>query len=165
MRKLFGSRSILILAGIGVLMIFLGGCGWFSRSKAKAPGASAPAESAAPAAAASSPPPPASQPRSAAEPPQVVPPPSVARKAMGGRIADEEMLRGLTQGKTTKAEVRELFGVPKEVVMGPGVETFIYYRDQTSGWISRSTERVEMLTVRFDAKGLLKDFEYRYSGR
>jgi hypothetical protein len=44
------------------------------------------------------------------------------------------------------------------------METFIYSRDRTSGWISRSTERVEMLTIRFDATGLLKDFEYRYSG-
>jgi hypothetical protein len=61
--------------------------------------------------------------------------------------------------------VREKFGVPQEVVMGPGGETFIYYRDQSSGWFSRTTERVEMLTVRFDIRGILKDFEYRYSGK
>jgi len=151
MRMLSRSRAIPTLLGIGVLILLLGGCGWFSRSKTKAPDAAAPVESAAPA-----PQPPA---------PRVATPPPAGRKAAGGRIADEEMLRGLAQGKTTKAEVRELFGVPQEVVMGPGIETYVYYQDRTSGWISRRTERVEMLTIRFDAKGVLKDFEYRYSGR
>jgi hypothetical protein len=51
------------------------------------------------------------------------------------------------------------------VVVSPGVETFIYYRDRSAGWFSRTMERVEMLTVRFDANGLLKDFEYRFSGK
>jgi hypothetical protein len=50
-------------------------------------------------------------------------------------------------------------------VVAPGTETFIYYRDRRPGWFSRETERVEMLTIRFDAGGLLKDYEYRYSGR
>ena len=34
-----------------------------------------------------------------------------------------------------------------------------------SGWISRTTERVEMLTIRFDSRGILKDFEYRFAGK
>jgi hypothetical protein len=75
------------------------------------------------------------------------------------------MLRGLIQGKTTRAEVRALFGVPQEVIMGPGNELFVYYRDRTTGFFSRSTERIESLTVRFDLKGILKDFEYRYTGK
>jgi len=61
--------------------------------------------------------------------------------------------------------VRERFGVPQEVVFSPGIETFIYHRDRTSGWFTRTTERVEMLTVRFDTQGILKDFEYRLSGK
>jgi hypothetical protein len=91
-------------------------------------------------------------------------PPQSLRKA-GAEIADEESLKNLIQGKTTKADVRERFGVPQEVVVSPGVETFIYYRDRSSGWFSRTMERVEMLTVRFDVNGLLKDFEYRFSGK
>ena len=83
----------------------------------------------------------------------------------GARIADEETLKELVQGKTTKAEVRERFGVPQEVVFSPGIETFIYHRDRTSGWFTRTTERVEMLTVRFDSQEILKDFEYRLSGK
>jgi outer membrane protein assembly factor BamE (lipoprotein component of BamABCDE complex) len=93
------------------------------------------------------------------------PPPPPPRRPANARIADEESLKGLVQGKTTKADVRNRFGMPQEIVMAPGVETFIYYRDQTSGWLSRTTERVEMLTVRFDQRGILKDFEYRYSGK
>jgi hypothetical protein len=69
------------------------------------------------------------------------------------------------QGKTTKEEVRALFGIPQEIVLSPGIETFLYYRDRTSGLWSRTTERVEMLTIRFDAGGVLKDFEYRHSGK
>jgi len=84
---------------------------------------------------------------------------------VSGQIADEGRLKTLVQGKTTKAEVRELFGIPQEVVLSPGVESFIYYRDQTFGFFSRTTERVEMLTVRFDMRGILKDFEYRHSGK
>ncbi len=74
-------------------------------------------------------------------------------------------MKELVQGKTTIEEVRTLFGVPQEIVLSPGVETYIYYRDKTFGWFFRTTDRVEMLTIRFDAKGLLKDFEYRFSGR
>jgi hypothetical protein len=74
-------------------------------------------------------------------------------------------LKRLVQGRTTKVEVRELFGVPQEIVLNPAGETFIYYRDQRAGLFSRMTERVEMLTVRFDTRGLLKDFEYRYAGK
>ena len=77
----------------------------------------------------------------------------------------EAALKQLVQGKTTKADVRERFGVPQEVVLGPGVETFVYYRERTSGWIRRTTDRVETLTVRFDSQGLLKDFEYRFAGK
>jgi hypothetical protein len=81
-----------------------------------------------------------------------------------GRLATEEILQEFTPGKTTRAEVRERLGIPNEVVVSPGIETFIYYRERRPGWFSRETERVEMLTVRFDTAGLLKDFEYRYSG-
>jgi outer membrane protein assembly factor BamE (lipoprotein component of BamABCDE complex) len=92
-------------------------------------------------------------------------PAPTARKPPAGRIADEETLRGLVQGKTTQAEVRELFGVPREVIMNPAGESFIYYQDRTSGFFTRTTERIESLTVRFDVKGVLKDFEYRYAGK
>jgi outer membrane protein assembly factor BamE (lipoprotein component of BamABCDE complex) len=93
------------------------------------------------------------------------PAPRPSLKEAGAQIADEESLKRLVQGKTTKAEVRERFGTPQEVVLSPGVETFIYYRDRTSGVFRRTTERVEMLTVRFDPQGLLKDFEYRFAGK
>jgi hypothetical protein len=136
------------LAALVVLLtLCTAGCGWFSRSK--------PADSAPQAA----PPPvvsPAPAPISA-----VAPPP----RSTGSRIADEAALSLLVQGKTSKAEVQERFGVPQEVVLSPGVETFIYRRDRSSGLWSRTTERVEMLTIRFDSAGRLKDFEYRHSGK
>lgn len=95
--------------------------------------------------------------------PAPAPPPSL--REAGAQIADEDSLKQLVPGKTTKAEVRDRFGVPQEVVFSSSVETFIYSRDRTSGWFRRTTERVEMLTVRFDAQGLLKDFEYRFAGK
>jgi hypothetical protein len=138
-------RIALAMVVLGILVAPTAGCGLFSRSKEKPPEASQPP----------APPPPVATP---AAPP---PPP----RPSGARIADEEKLQNLIQGKTTKAEVQELFGIPQEIVLSSGVESFIYYRDKSSGWFSRTTERVEMLTVRFDTKGVLKDFEYRYSGK
>ena len=128
-------------------LILIGGCGMFSRATTADP--SAGGQAAAATAAAPAPPTPAR--------------PSL--REAGARIADEETLKELVQGKTTKAEVRERFGVPQEVVFSPGIETFIYHRDRSSGWFTRTTERVEMLTVRFDSQGILKDFEYRLSGK
>ena len=95
--------------------------------------------------------------------PAPAPPPSL--RESGAKIADEATLSQLVPGKTTKADVRERFGVPQEVVLSSSVETFIYFRDRTSGLFRRTTERVEMLTVRFDTQGLLKDFEYRFAGK
>lgn len=138
-------RTALVLMALGVLIAPTAGCGLFSRSKEKAPEVSQPP----------APPPPVATP---------APPPPPARPS-GARIADEESLKILVQGKTTKAEVQQRFGIPQEIVLSPGVETFIYHRDTSSGWISRTTERVEMLTVRFDTQGVLRDFEYRYSGK
>ena len=92
-------------------------------------------------------------------------PPRPTLREAGATIADEEKLKSLVQGQTTKDDVRERFGMPQEVVFSPGIETFVYYRDRTSGWISRTTERVEMLTIRFDSRGILKDFEYRFAGK
>ncbi|MBI4736638.1 MAG: hypothetical protein HY766_11390 [candidate division NC10 bacterium] len=143
------SRTAMAVAVLGAFAVLSAGCGLFSRSKDKPPEASQPT------------PPPAPAPATAPTP---APPPPPRRPA-GARIADEESLKRLVQGKTTKAEVRDLFGIPQEIVIAPGLETFIYSRDQTSGWLSRTTERVEMLTVRFDTQGVLKDFEYRYSGK
>jgi outer membrane protein assembly factor BamE (lipoprotein component of BamABCDE complex) len=91
--------------------------------------------------------------------------PTPSLREAGAQIADEAALKQLVQGKTTKADVRERFGIPQEVVLGPGVETFVYYRERTSGWIRRTTDRVETLTVRFDSQGVLKDFEYRFAGK
>lgn len=147
-------RFGLSVAMLGILVAAGAGCGLFSRSRDTA--AEVPA----------SPPPPAAAPLPAPLPvPIPVPTPPPPPRASGARIADEESLRNLIQGKTTKAEVRARFGIPQEIVLSPGVETFIYYRDRSSGWFSRASERVETLTVRFDAKGILKDFEYRYAGR
>jgi hypothetical protein len=82
-----------------------------------------------------------------------------------GRIADEAVLKRLVRDKTTKQEVREMFGVPQQIVFSPGIETYIYARDKSFGFLfSRRTERVESLTVRFDGSGILKEYEYRYSG-
>jgi hypothetical protein len=94
--------------------------------------------------------------------PQPAPPPPGPFK--GARLANEEVLKELLPGKTTKAEVRDRFGIPREIVFSPGIETFLYYRDRSSGLFTRTTERIEMLTIRFDAQGLLKDFEYRFAG-
>ena len=138
-------RIALAMVVLSILVAPTAGCGLFSRSKEKPPEVSQPPAPPAPVATPAAPPPP--------------PRPS------GARIADEEKLQNLIQGKTTKAEVQELFGIPQEIVLSPGVESFIYNRDKSSGWFSRTTERVEMLTVRFDTKGVLKDFEYRYSGK
>lgn len=138
-----GSRSMRAVVCLAFLTALTAGCGIFSGSKEPDSGMSQAASLPAP------------------EPAPAPPPP----RFTGGHIADDERLKTLVQGKTTKAEVRELFGIPQEIVVSPGVESFIYYRDQTVGFFSRTTERVEMLTVRFDARGLLKDFEYRYSGK
>ncbi len=138
-------RTALAMVALGSFIMPNAGCGLFSRSKEKPPEVSQPQTPPLPVATPAPPPPP--------------PRPS------GTRIADEEKLQNLVQGKTTKADVQGLFGIPQEIVFSPGIETFIYYRDKSTGWFSRTTERVEMLTVRFDAKGVLKDFEYRYSGQ
>jgi hypothetical protein len=138
-------QTALTMTVVSVLIAPTAGCGLFSRSKEKPPQVSQP----------STPPLPAATP---------APPPPPPRPS-GARIADEEKLKSLIQGKTTKEEVRKLFGVPQEIVVSSGIEAFIYYREKSSGWISRTTERVETLEIRFDAKGVLKDFEYRYSGR
>lgn len=138
-------RSALAAAVLAAIVLPVSGCGLFSGSKTEPPAVSAPAPAPLPTPTPASPPPP--------------------RRAAGARIADEEMLKRLVQGKTTKAEVQEMFGIPQEVVLSPGTETVIYSRDVRSGWFTRSLDRVEMLTIRFDDKGLLKDFEYRYSGK
>lgn len=138
-------RTVLAVVALLALILPSAGCGLFSRSKEKAPDASPPANPPAPVATPAPPPPP--------------------RRPADARVADEESLRHLIQGRTTKVEVRDLFGIPQEIVIAPGTETFIYYRDRTSGWLFRTTERVEMLTVRFDLQGVLKDFEYRFAGR
>ncbi|HSB70456.1 MAG TPA: hypothetical protein VLT62_14105 [Candidatus Methylomirabilis sp.] len=141
------SRVALAAAVLAIFVLLVAGCGLFSRSTPTPTTTSAPAPAAAPA-------------------PEPVPaPPPPPRRPAGARIADEETLKRLVQGTTTKAEVRELFGIPQEVVFSPGIETFIYSRDVRSGWFTRTMDRVEMLTIRFDDKGLLKDFEYRYSGK
>jgi hypothetical protein len=130
----------LIAAGIlGVTLIGGAGCGTSSESKTPA---AAPVATPAPA-------------------PE--PPPSL--RDAGAQIADEAALKQLVPGKTTKADVRERFGVPQEVVLSSGIESFIYYRERRSGWFWRTTERSESLTVRFDTEGLLKDFEYRFAGK
>ena len=140
-----GSRSMRLVVCLVFIAAIAAGCGSSTGSKEPDSGVSQPAT-----------------PPGPAPTPATLPPPP---RPAGGQIADEERLKTLVQGKTTKVEVRELFGIPQEIVLSPGVETFIYYRDQTSGLFSRTTERVEMLTVRFDARGILKDFEYRHSGK
>ena len=146
MKRSFMFQTGLVMAGVSLLVLANAGCGLFSKSKETPP-----AEVAAPPA----PPPPLAHPALA----------PTASRSSSARITDEETLNKLVQGKTTKAEVRELFGIPQEVVLSPGTETFIYYRDKSAGLIFRTTERVEMLTIRFDAEGTLKQFEYRYSGK
>jgi outer membrane protein assembly factor BamE (lipoprotein component of BamABCDE complex) len=134
-------RAVVCLAFLAALSA---GCGSSSGSKEPDAGVAQPAPSPAPTPTPATPPPP---------------------RPATGQLADEERLKTLVQGKTTKAEVRELFGIPQEIVVSPGIESFIYFRDQIVGFFSRTTERVEMLTVRFDSRGILKDFEYRYSGK
>ena len=106
-------------------------------------------------------PPPAAAPQPAPAPAPIVP----QAQLKDGRIADEEILKRLVRDKTTKQEVREMFGIPQQVVFSPGIETYIYARDKSFGFLfSHRTERVESLTIRFDGSGILKEFEYRYSG-
>ncbi len=143
MMSVRGGRSAVAAAVAGLLLLLGSGC-------KSSPPSSVP--SAAPVAA----PVPAPVPAPA-------PPPSL--RDSGAQIADEAALKQLVPGKTTKADVRDRFGVPQEVVLSSNTETFIYFRDRTSGWFRRTTERVEMLTIRFDAQGLLKDFEYRFAGK
>jgi outer membrane protein assembly factor BamE (lipoprotein component of BamABCDE complex) len=140
-----GSYAALAIVTLASCIALAGGCGVFSGSKNPSPEVSEPASPPAPEAVPAPPPPPS--------------------RTAGGQIADEERLKKLVQGKTTKAEVRDLFGIPQEIVVSPGVESFLYYRDQATGFFSRTTERVEMLTIRFDSQGVLKDFEYRYAGK
>jgi hypothetical protein len=147
-------RRVAIRGGfLGVALIVAAGCGTVSGSTAPGEARDASADASAP----------AESPAAPATPPAPTPPPSL--REAGAQIADEAALKELIQGKTTKAEVRERFGVPQEIVLSPGYETFVYYRERTSGLISKTTERIEMLTVRFDPQGILKDFEYRFSGQ
>jgi outer membrane protein assembly factor BamE (lipoprotein component of BamABCDE complex) len=132
-----GCQRRVVAAIFGVLLVTAAGCGMFSTSKTLAEG-----------------PPTAPS----------VPPPVSLREA-GAQVADEASLKQLVPGKTTKADVRERFGIPQEVILGPDVETYLYYRERTTGWFRRTAERVESLTIRFDSKGLLKDFEYRFAGK
>ncbi len=113
-----------------------------------------------------------SEPAAVAPPPPAAPQPTPAPAPIvpqvqlkDGRIADEEVLKRLVREKTTKQEVREMFGIPQQIVFSPGVETYIYAREKSFGFLfSRRTERVESLTIRFDGSGILKEYEYRYSG-
>jgi outer membrane protein assembly factor BamE (lipoprotein component of BamABCDE complex) len=132
-------RGVVAAGVVGLLLTIGTGCGSSSQSKT-----------------------PAEEP-AAAPVPAPAPPPSL--REAGAQIADETSLKQLVPGKTTKAEVRERFGIPQEVVLSSGAETFIYFRDRTSGLFTRTTQRIEMLTVRFDGQGLLKDFEYRFAGK
>ena len=129
-------RRVTAVGFVGLLMV-AAGCGTSSKSET-------------PATATPSPPVPATAP---------------SLRDAGAQIADEAALKQLVPGKTTKADVQERFGVPQEVVLSPDTETFFYFRDRSSGWFSRSTQRVETLTVRFDGQGILKDFEYRFAGK
>ena len=138
----FRRRSTLIALSVA-MVVGLPACSLF-RSKAE------------------NPPPPAPAPPPMAAPHPAPPPPAPFK---GAKLADEGALQELQPGKTTRAEVRDRFGVPREVIASPAGETFLYYRDVTSGWFTRTTDRVEMLTIRFDAQGILKDFEYRYAGQ
>ena len=144
MMRVRGGRGVVAAGVVAVLLIAGAGCRGSAQSKAPS---EAPIAAPVP-----SPPVPASP-----------PPPSL--RESGAQIADEATLKQLVPGKTTKAEVRDRFGVPQEVVLSSNTETFIYFRDRTSGWFRRTTARVEMLTIRFDAQGLLKDFEYRFAGK
>lgn len=137
MMKLRGAQEVVAASLVGLLLMAGAGCGTSAQSKAPS---DAPAAAPAPA-----------------------PPPSL--REAGAQIADEAALKELVPGKTTKADVRGRFGVPQEVVLSSSTETFIYFRDQTSGLFRRTTERIEMLTVRFDGQGVLKDFEYRFAGK
>jgi outer membrane protein assembly factor BamE (lipoprotein component of BamABCDE complex) len=96
---------------------------------------------------------------------QAAPPPTASLRERGAQIADEAMLKALVQGQTTKADVREIFGVPQEIVLSSGIETYLYIREKSVGWISKACERTEMLTVRFDPTGVLKEYEYRFAGK
>lgn len=137
MMKLRGAQEVVAASLVGLLLMAGAGCGTSAQSKAPS---DAPAAAPAPA-----------------------PPPSL--REAGAQIADEAALKELVPGKTTKADVRGRFGVPQEVVLSSSTETFIYFRDRTSGLFRRTTERIEMLTVRFDGQGVLKDFEYRFAGK
>ena len=137
MMKLRGAQGVVAASLVGLLLLAGAGCGTSAQSKAPS---DAPAAAPAPA-----------------------PPPSL--REAGAQIADEAALKELVPGKTTKADVRGRFGVPQEVVLSSSTETFIYFRDRTSGLFRRTTERIEMLTVRFDGQGVLKDFEYRFAGK
>lgn len=134
-----GTRRAVVAGFVCFLLAAVAGCGSSSATKAT-PEASGPAPV-----------------------PTSAPPPSL--REAGAQIADEATLKQLVPGKTTKADVRDRFGMPQEVVLSSNTETFIYSRDRTSGWFRRTTERIEMLTVRFDGEGLLKDFEYRFAGK
>ncbi len=150
MRDARRRRATIAGALLGLLVATAAGCGLFSGSKK-------PADT--PEAASQTPPQPASP------APQPAPAPPVSLREAGAQIADEASLKDLVQGKTTKTDVRERFGIPQQIVLSPGLETYIYFRDRTSGWISKTTERIEMLTIRFDIQGVLKDFEYRFAGK
>ncbi len=143
MSRFLGRRSGVLLAVVCSLSVAMAGCGLFSRGT-KTP-----------------------EPKEITSQPTPTPaaPVPVPKRGAEGRIADEELLKQLVQGTTTKGEVREIFGIPQEVVRSPGTEIFLYYRDKTSGWVFRSTDRVEMLKISFDEKGVLKDFEYRHAGK
>jgi outer membrane protein assembly factor BamE (lipoprotein component of BamABCDE complex) len=139
MMNMRGARGVVAAGFVSLLLTASAGCGTSTQSTAP------------------------SDAPTAAPVPTPAPPPSL--REAGAQIADEATLKELVPGKTTKTDVRDRFGVPQEVVLSSSTETFIYFRDRTSGLFRRTTERIEMLTVRFDGQGVLKDFEYRFAGK
>ncbi len=146
------ARTARVLGMLGLCVGMLSGCSWFSKGQSETQSITTPPPTAAAPA----------TPGAAAEQPVA---PAAPLRERGAQIADEAMLKALVQGQTTKTEVREIFGVPQEVVLTPGAETYLYIREKSSGWISRACERTEMLTVRFDPSGVLKEYEYRFAGK
>jgi outer membrane protein assembly factor BamE (lipoprotein component of BamABCDE complex) len=135
MMNLRGARGVVAASFVSLFLMAGGGCGSSAQSTAPS------------------------------DTPVAAPAPAPSLREAGAQIADEAALKELVPGKTTKADVRDRFGVPQEVVLSSSTETFIYFRDRTSGLFRRTTERIEMLTVRFDGQGVLKDFEYRFAGK
>lgn len=78
-----------------------------------------------------------------------------------GKDFQEDTVRAIQQGKTTKNNVLNMFGAPysKGIENGEETWTYTYFQGRLIGWQSWTKD----LTVRFDNNGVVNSYSYSNS--